>query len=403
MACIDIDPNSYLYPLWINALASVGACSTHKYGEEGIKSHKRIVHYAEYDDLDFDRLGASDPGYLACSYIYRKGLIRKHYLTHTVQMFTAKNPDSILKRAYPDSYHIEVDYAEFLDDALDEAFELRGEIDGEKTWILKPSMSDRGQGIRIFKTIDQLQEIFDSFEQDEDEDEDENENEGDGNDHRPDGEENLDNHGVITSQMRHFVVQRYLENPLLVPEHGNRKFHIRTYGVASGAIKMYVYRHMLALFSATKYSAPGEADGEIDLKGHLTNTCLQGEDKAEGSVEAFWDLKGVSEEMKNNIYDQICSIVRDLFKAAVSVDRINFQPITSAFEFYGIDFLVDSSGAVSVLEINAYPDFKQTGDDLQQIVQGLLTSVAKQIIGPYFGIPGNAPDLTEVLDQPMGY
>lgn len=75
-------------------------------------AHSKIFQYAEYEDLDFDRLN-SDPKYLACSFVYRKGLIRKHYLANTIALYTAKNPDSILKRAFPESFNIEVDYAEF--------------------------------------------------------------------------------------------------------------------------------------------------------------------------------------------------------------------------------------------------------------------------------------------------
>lgn len=96
---------------------------------------------------------------------------------------------------------MEVDYAEFLDDSLDDAYELRDEINKEeKLWILKPSMSDKGQGIRIFKTLDQLQEIFNSFEENDENEEDE------------EGVDEEDN-GIILSQLRHFIVQEYKSNP----------------------------------------------------------------------------------------------------------------------------------------------------------------------------------------------
>ncbi|CAN6651204.1 probable tubulin--tyrosine ligase Pby1p [Trichomonascus vanleenenianus] len=396
VCAVSIPKSNYLYPVWEKALSE-------QFGDrltlvdEPPKVGKAF-HYADYDDLDFDRLGSGDANYLACSYVYRKGLIRKHFLTNTVQVYTAKNPASILKEAYPPSFHLEVDYAEFLDDALDESYELRMQVeesDGKATWILKPSMSDRGQGIRLFKTLDQLQAIFDEFDEGvttDDEDEEVS---------RPESDE--DNNGVITSQMRHFVVQKYLDNPLILAEHGGRKFHIRTYVLASGALNVYVYRHMLALFALSTYSRPSKDDSDhIPLHGHLTNTCLQGESKDEESVNLFWELKGLSDKDKSHIFKQICEITGEVFKAASVVDRINFQPLDTAFEFYGLDFLVLDDFSVKLLEINAYPDFKQTGDDLKQVIEGLFSAATKTVIAPYFDEQTDASeDLTPVLKSSL--
>lgn len=327
--------------------------------------------------------------FLLCFAAVRKALIRKHYLLNTIYQFVVKNPYSILTTAFPAAYHLEVDYAEFLDDALDEAFELRSEIEqGDSTWILKPSMSDRGQGIRIFRTIDGLQEIFDSFEEQEQEQDNEEEEEGET--------------GVVTSQMRHFVVQKYVANPLLLAHHGNRKFHVRTYVIAVGAIKVYVYQSMLALFALSQYNKSSSDEDVVDLIGHLTNTCLQGESKDDGSVSTFWELNGLDHSQKKHIYDQICAITGDVFKAAITTDRFNFQPLPNAFELYGLDFLVDDQLNVSVLEVNAYPDFKQTGDELKNIIVGLLDAVTVQAVAPFFSAKSHTPTderLSLVLDQ----
>jgi len=268
---------------------------------------------------------------------------------------------------------LEVDYAEFLEDSLDEAFELRSEIEtGEKTWILKPSMSDRGQGIRIFQNIEQLQAIFDSFEEDETDEEGEDAAE--------------ENHGVITSQLRHFVVQEYLDDPLLLPAYHNKKFHIRTYVVSNGSIEVFVYKKMLTLFALTSYSKPLENDdGEIELYGHLTNTCLQGEQALENnSVVEFWELQGLSKDQKEHIFKQLVETVGEVFKAAVNVNKMNFQPLNNAFEIFGLDFIVDSKLNVTLLEINSYPDFKQTGDDLKPLIYDLFESVVETCVQPFF-------------------
>lgn len=331
----------------------------------------KIFQYGEYEELDFDRINDED-NYFINSYIYRKALIRKHYLAHTIHSYVVKHPESILSKAFPDTFNLEVDYAEFLEDSLDEAYELRTEIEsGAKTWILKPSMSDRGQGIRIFKTVEQLQQIFDSFEDETDEE----------------GEEaSEENQGVITSQLRHFVVQEYSEDPLLLPAYDNKKFHIRTYVVANRSIEVYVYKKMLTLFALTPFSKPKETeDGDIELYGHLTNTCLQGEQALENnSVVEFWELKGLSESDKQHIFNQLVETVGETFKAGVSVDKMNFQPLSNAFEIFGLDFIVDSQLNVTLLEVNSYPDFKQTGDELKPLIYDLFDSVVQTCVKPFF-------------------
>jgi hypothetical protein len=56
-------------------------------------------------------------------------------------------------------------------------------------------MADRGMGIRIFNSKEQLQEIFEGFESDE-------ESDGDS-----EGQAQASDTAVVTSQLRHFVVQ----------------------------------------------------------------------------------------------------------------------------------------------------------------------------------------------------
>lgn len=335
------------------------------------KTSKKVLHYGDYEHIDIDKLVEGDT-YFANTYIYRKALIRKHFLSHTIHSYIVKNPDSPLSSAYLETFNIDVDYAEFLDDALDENWELRQELElEEKWWILKPSMSDKAQGIRVFKSIKDLQAIFDSFDEDPSDDESE-----------------TNPNSVVVSQLRHFIVQEYLASPLLLPSMQGRKFHIRCYVTCKGDLEVYVYDRMLALFAPSSFKELSEsynATDPRDLACHLTNTCLQEEESSkENSVrelDALEDL-GASEVLK--IKSQIHEITRELFMAAVTTNRLHFQPLANAFETYGIDFLVDSSMNVKILEVNAYPDFKQTGEDLKGLIDELFDEVTKNCIVPLF-------------------
>ncbi|KAK9469960.1 tubulin-tyrosine ligase family-domain-containing protein [Dipodascopsis tothii] len=369
---ISYPPESYVYPLLLANVRRHAPAARVVTGAAAAAAAAAgpVVHFAEYEDLDFDRLVA-DPRYLACAYVYRKALIRKNYLAHAVANYLPKHPGSVLARHFPESYELELDYAEYLDEMLDEIYEFRDQLAaGDAWWILKPAMGDRGQGIRLFKTQDELQAIFDSFDPESDADD---ADDADDDAPRPFSD------GVVVSQMRQFLLQRYVANPLVLPQYGGRKFHIRTYVVAAGALDVYVYRDMLALFSLNAYQHP---DDDPSLETHLTNTCLQGDRADELSVARFWDLAGVDHD---RVWDQICAVTGDAFRAAVNLGRMHFQALPNAFELYGLDFVVDANHDVHFLEVNAYPDFKQTGDDLKGLVDGLFAAVFESVVVPYFG------------------
>ena len=355
-----------------------------------------VLQYRVYEKSDFDHVMSHPQTSQVNSYIIRKALIRKHYLSSTVANWVTKHPDSILAKHFKPAVEFELDYAEFLDEALLEAYELRESFernekdDSQKEWwILKPGMSDRGQGIRLFNSEESLQEIFEGWEGDSDDEE------GEANDvESPDARESQDNNtGIITSQLRHFIAQPYIHPPLLLPSSSNRKFHLRVYVLAVGSLKVYVYREMLALFAEKPYVNPGDDDGIEDLSRHLTNTCLQTSAGMDGSnsVRRFWsiddDLPSLGSDWKEKVYEQICEVTGAVFGAAAKGMLVHFQTLPNAFEIFGVDFLVDGDGQAWLLELNAFPDFRQTGDELRDKVVGkLFEAVVDAAVKPFFDI-----------------
>lgn len=373
------------------------------------KSNLPVFQYREYERLDFEHVMFHTSSSLANAYVIRKALTRKHYLSNTVTNWASKHPDSLLRKHFAFGFDFELDYAEFLDDALLEAYELHESLqkneerpDFEKEWwILKPGMSDRGQGIRLFSSEDQLREIFEEWEVDSDDelDEDDQDNQNDDDDG-----EKQEGTGVITSQLRHFIAQPYIDPPLLLPSSSNRKFHIRTYVLAVGALKVYVFKEMLALFAAKSYCRPWEEeDNVIDLARHLSNTCFQeGGSTNEGSVRRFWklesDVPGLSPEWKEKVFDQICAITGEVFEAAARGMMVHFQTLPNAFELFGVDFLVDKDGNAWLLELNAYPDFAQTGEELKEAVVGRLFEETVDVaVKPFFGLSEEAASGSEYM------
>lgn len=392
-----------------------------------------LLQITSYEKIDFTHLLAHPNTSFGNSYVIRKALIRKHHLAYTVSAWCTKFPESPLQRHVKPALHLELDYAEFLDDALLEAYELHdsfarnaartagnsanGEADEAlEWWILKPSMSDGGQGIRVFSTEDELRAIFEEWEVESGSEADEDPisdslpaaslqeqgPENGGSSSKVVGDENSASSnqpaGVITSQLRHFVVQPYIHPPLLFPAFGNRKFHIRSYVLALGALRVYLYEEMLALFAALPYAAPSASSSSFDLSVHLTNTCLHDvssevyattttttghndSDPTTTPVTVFSSLASTlpsdpTKDWKASTTDTIALATSELFLAAARTQSTHFQPLPNCFEVFGIDWLVDSSGHVWLLEVNAFPDFVQSGDGAGRgVVQGLWEGV----------------------------
>lgn len=456
--------DAYTHPIIISALSSaVPSCNYTLVDsvDELPSLQSPFLQITSYETIPFEHLLEHPSTSLVCSYIIRKALIRKHYLAHTVHSYLAKHPESALKDHVPLTVDIEVDYAEFLDEALVEAYELHeafarneGNPPADREWwILKPSMSDRGQGIRLFSTGEELHDIFQQWEQDQSgsEDDDEGSRENEPNETDPSGritakaaaqspEAERPSKGIITSQLRHFVAQPYIP-PLLLPKYENRKFHIRTYVLCVGALRVYVYKEMLALFAAVPYQPPGalirqsssdtiEASSlaVIDMLPHLTNTCLQTDPSpldANSLGPSVIPLHALSASALtpltlSSIHSQIFTTTSHVFRAAVA-QPTTFQPLPNAFEIFGVDWLVDPECKVHLLEFNAYPDFAQSGMEGKKVVEGLWRGVLEVVLkgdgdgGEGFfgelkneGGEGNAGEvergwgLEKVLDLDMG-
>lgn len=397
--------DGYVQPLILAALQSrLPQLEIRTSGEVPDNRNTRVVQWRQYERLDFDRAALADDTFLINAYIIRKALIRKHYLSTTIGNWLVKNPDSVLQNHFKASYNFELDYAEFLDDALVECFELNASLEqnaqlgpeSREWWILKPGMSDRGQGIRLFSSLDELTTIFEAWEEDSDSEVEADDEAG---------------AGTMTSQLRDFVAQPYIHKPLIFDPpfaSAGRKFHIRTYIVAVGALKVYVYKPMLALFAGKEYRPPWSVDVETlnaDLASHLTNTCLQTGER-DGSVHLLSSLPEptcLPQGWKDKVIAQICSATGEMFEAAARGMTIHFQPMPNAFEIFGLDFLVDDTGCPWLLEVNAFPDFKQTGKDLDVVIQGLFEGVVDVAIEPFhMNGGGESDDMVKVLDIDLG-
>lgn len=428
------------------------------------------LYLADYDLLPFEDLlpgpssSAKGKQPQCSSYVIRKALIRKHYLANALNSYAVKLPSGPtadrFRTCTPKTWHLEIQFADELDELLmDDLYDLAELLDLNQSaldearpedvrwFILKPGMADRGNGIRIFSTLEQLQTIFEEFEPESDDEEEEDQDEQD-QAQGTDAEESdrLDQHqagyagkdtSVMASQLRHFVIQEYIRFPLLVDPVSSvesdtlastaaqklsigdgkpsnaRKFHLRAYVLCVAGLAVYLHDDMLALFAPLAYREPTESTVR-DLRCHLTNTCLQedgslavGNDARpkEENVFLWSDLAGscfrdpgckpadkptkLTPETIEDVRRKAANVIGASFEAAAKAGSIHWQMWPNAFEVFGVDLLVgydEAGGAedrsdrelkVWLLEVNAQPDFAQTGARLSAVIDRLFERVCE--------------------------
>ena len=164
------------------------------------QSFSKLIQWSSYDEIDHV-LTHSHHHHVqvrSSSYVIRKAIIRKHFLSRCIHSYLTKNPSSVLRTAVPRTWEIEISFADELDDLwADELWDLSDVLDkspetDDRWWILKPGMADRGMGIRLFNSKDGLRRVLDEFDA------------GGEDDDAPNAP---DNTFVAISQLRHFVIQ----------------------------------------------------------------------------------------------------------------------------------------------------------------------------------------------------
>lgn len=202
----------YLVRKALLALPNINSASIYSIRPQ---SFNRLIQWSSYDEIDHVLTHSHSAHHdvvqvRSSSYVIRKALIRKHFLSCSIRSYLAKRPSSVLRTAVPKTWEIEISFADELDDLwADELWDLSESIAAatetddrcrrrQAWWILKPGMADRGMGIRLFNSKDGLRRVLEEFDDDDDD-------RGEGDD--CDRATARDHTSVAISQLRHFVIQ----------------------------------------------------------------------------------------------------------------------------------------------------------------------------------------------------
>jgi len=214
------------------------------------------------------------------------------------------------------------------------------------TWIMKPVGRSQGAGIFLVQKLAQLQQW------------------------RPpttwnnprtigrDSQDVDDEEGAGKEGPEHYVVQRYVDDPLLI---GGKKFDIRLYVIVTSFTPLTVYMHRggFCRFSMSRYSM--DKNSMNNLGQHLTNVAVQ---KHSGKAAyqrtgAKWDvnrfkmylLSTAGIKVVNRLFTDIESIV---INSLLSVQKVMIND-KHCFELYGYDVLIGTDYKPWLLEVNASP------------------------------------------------
>lgn len=215
----------------------------------------------------------------------------------------------------------------------------------EKVWIAKSSSGAKGKDIFI---SDNIEEIVD----------------------------------FVDEQTQGFVVQKYIENPLLLDK--NRKFDIRCWVLLDHTYTIYIFSEGVLRTS----SEPYDADNLKNITSHLTNHCIQEEHSAnfgqyeEGNEMFYSEFSRYLEEtfgvsLAETILPQINSIVKKCLlglKEELTTEGLGYH----SFQLFGFDFMIDAQFHVWLLEVNGAPACAKA------LLPALAQDLVRKAIDPLF-------------------
>eukprot|EP00878_Enallax_costatus_P021301 GHUV01022547.1.p1 GENE.GHUV01022547.1~~GHUV01022547.1.p1 ORF type:complete len:513 (+),score=138.38 GHUV01022547.1:1-1539(+) len=169
---------------------------------------------------------------------------------------------------------------------------------------------------------------------------------------------------------RWYLAQQYITQPLLI---NRRKFGIRVWVTVPGVspLRVYMHRNGLALFSSDPYKPADFVDGTFG-SGHITNY-------AQNENGDVWSLQHLARHMGHSawkgIWFQLARVTALVFAAALRrIQEVQAQMDLhprQTFQYFGLDFLLDSNCHPWLMEVNATPSMKVAHEEAhtEQLIQ----------------------------------
>jgi len=257
------------------------------------------------------------------------GICKKDCLTRNLRRM-----QNLFRRSYtfyPPTYILPRDYRKFEAD-----FRAKVKAGKDNLWICKPSDGCQGNDIYIIDSLD-----------------------------------NVEYSGTV-------VIQKYLTNPYLI---GGYKFDLRVYVLVESfrPLEVYLYREGIVRFSTEKYDLT-----DIDnIFSHLTNSSINkrsstyNTNKATVGKGCKWTLTRLFSYLKEQGVntEKLYLKIQDLVIMTLLPIVHSVPPDPSSFELFGFDIILDQNLKPWLLEVNASPSIRVSGDVDRKVKIPLLNDV----------------------------
>jgi len=274
-------------------------------------------------------------------------------------------------------------------------------------WMLKPSGLNRGRGLEIFTSLEELNEFLNMFSKGYDVTEFANMEYDDQDEVSPaiKAMQNKDKARTTplvykntdyNTRIVNFVIQKYIERPMLFKNH---KFDIRVFAVMTHERELYLFGDCYVRLS----SLPYDADKKNYLI-HLTNHAVQVRSNAYGNVVDgnILSLRALEEHVINlfketgdNKYDikpgHFLGLIRDAVKATFdSTEKIlHTKQRQYNFELFGYDFMIDEDMKLWLIEVNSVPSLEESNQYISRFMHRALDDMLRLTIDRIFPPPTN--------------
>lgn len=316
--------------------------------------------------IKFDRLKSFLPVQVVNHFEFHTELSNKISLYRNLSKYCKKNSID-LKLIVPDTFIFETklhNYRQSLD-----LFRKNLELTGKTVWILKPSSLNRGRGIEVFNSLEKFDEICSSFD-----------------------------------DSINFVVQQYIENPLLF---NKRKFDIRMWVLINHDNSVYVFKQGYIRTSSECFSLFNNLDNKFV---HLTNNAVQKESKSYGRFESgnqvsFKEFEIYLMKEKGKDFNEILEEILKLIEISVLAvkNKLNPRGRNFCFEIFGYDFIIDDQCKPWLIEVNTNPCLELSSPLLAQLIPRMIEEAFDLAIDPLFTLVNkNKLEVVEVVDLPEG-
>lgn len=272
---------------------------------------------------------------------------------------------------------------------------------GKNIWIIKPSGCDRGKGVEIFKSLEELSYFLKLYVSGYNMSEYTKMNYTDQDTVSPSMKEGaIPNQDARKTCITKFVIQKYMELPALYRGH---KFDIRAHALLTQNMELFIFRNSFVRICSLPYTLDSN-----NYFAHLTNTSVNMKSNsfnklAIGNQMSITDLAAFFDEVEANnpnnkiknfeeyLFAEVSRLAKQAFDACLSKKNLlNPNEIPNSFELIGFDVMVDANYKCWLIETNFVPGLTDEDNPyLKSFLDRMMDDLFKLTLDEMYPMPRN--------------